>query len=300
MTHPLTKLSLAIILALALGGLGTGLALADEPVPPAVPPTPEPLDCRECHESFYTAWSTGQHGSGANDSFLATWETQGKPQACLSCHTTEGLSCESCHSPISAEHPLASATVKRQADQCGQCHTATYVGWEVSQHGQNGLTCVDCHDAHATGQAMKIDASTLCANCHKNTESNFAHQAHVPVGLTCVECHVTKSGEPADPHSMRDHGFEVKVETCDACHTSQTLMAGALEGAVPPTPTPVDTMASGLTVTVSETPQPSNPLPFLFVAIVAGFGSGLLAAPWLRRTGQRPGNDNRSTKPWSK
>jgi predicted CXXCH cytochrome family protein len=275
--------------ALPLMLVSVALAQADQS---EVVPTPAPaageLDCQSCHDDFHAAWASGRHGPAATAGFQSAWKQQGRPQACLSCHTLQGLQCETCHLAL-PDHPDSPASVDKSPARCGECHSATYLGWQVSQHGSQDMTCVDCHDAHATGQEMKGDVSMLCANCHKDDDSNFAHQAHLSVGLTCAECHLTPPGEAADAHAMRDHSFDVKVTTCNACHTSRTLTGEVVLDQPSPTPTPVDAMNSALDVQASSTPQPVSPVGFALLSIVVGFGAGIVVAPWVERRLRRPG-----------
>lgn len=276
--------------ALPLMLVSVALAQADNPQTVPTPgPVGQTLDCRECHESFYTGLDSGKHGTGATASFQAAWEQQGSPEACLSCHTTTGLQCDTCHLALS-DHPNSPASVDRSAARCGTCHQATELAWAVSQHGQQDMTCVDCHDAHATGVEMKGDPSRLCANCHKDTDSNFAHTAHLTVtGISCADCHLTPASEVvANPHLMRDHSFNVKVATCNACHTSKALQGTLIVTAPTPTPTPLDPMASALDVEASATPQPASPVGFALVSVFVGFGVGIVVAPWLERRLRRP------------
>ncbi|MBL8058752.1 MAG: hypothetical protein JNK29_18755 [Anaerolineales bacterium] len=271
--------------ALPLLLVSVALAQADQP-PAAVPDT---QTCQDCHASFFTAMDAGQHGAAATGNFKTLWEEQGKPQACLSCHALEGLQCETCHLVL-PDHPDTPASLDRSPDRCGQCHKATQLAWQVSQHGQQDMNCVDCHDAHATGQEMKGDnPSMLCANCHKDTDSNFAHQAHLTVeGMTCADCHLTQPDDPAaDPHLMRDHSFDVKVTTCNACHTTEAMQTAAVH--VTPTPVPVDAMNSALDVQAQAAPRPVSPTGFALLSVVVGFGVGIVVAPWMERRLRRPG-----------
>ncbi|MBP7691123.1 MAG: hypothetical protein KA764_04370 [Anaerolineales bacterium] len=258
---------------------------------PTPAPVGQPLNCRECHDSFYTAVDGGQHGLAATLAFQTAWEQQGSPEACLSCHAPAGLQCDTCHLAL-ADHPNSPASVDRSPERCGTCHQATELAWQVSQHGEQDMTCVDCHDAHATGQEMKGDASMLCANCHQDSDSNFAHEAHLTVtGIACADCHLTPLGDPsANPHLMRDHSFNVKVATCNECHTSQALAGLIVVGAPTPAPTPVDPMASALDVQASTTPQPVSPVGYALLSIFVGFGVGIVVAPWVERRMRRPEN----------
>lgn len=293
MMRCLAGLALALVFALP------ALAQSQDASGPAVAgPTPDVSDCQSCHESFDAAWQSGGHGPDATAGFQTVWEKQGQPQACLSCHTLEGMQCQSCHSPVFAEHPLSPGSVNRGSKTCGECHAATLVGWQVSQHGQGDMTCVDCHDPHAAGVNMKGgEVSTLCANCHKDSDSNFAHEAHLSIAdLACTDCHATHAGDAVEPHTMVDHSFDVKVATCNACHAVEAL---DVEPQAAAGPAPVDAMASALDVQASNTPTPLSPWSLVTGAVAVGFGAGAVT-PWLRRKLEQRNGGSQPRDPWAK
>ena len=46
-------------------------------------------NCINCHKDISASWMTGAHGNAGTDPiFLDAWNIQGKPGACLVCHTT--------------------------------------------------------------------------------------------------------------------------------------------------------------------------------------------------------------------
>lgn len=238
-------------------------------------------DCRECHAGFHAAWAGGAHGP-APATFRAAWEQQGESPMCLNCHELEGIACATCHA-LSDGHPDAVAFVDRSAETCGACHAESYLGWQVSQHGRKDMVCVNCHDSHATAN-MKGGPSTLCSNCHESRSQDFAHSSHNQVGLACADCHLTPPDDLQDPHSVRDHSFNVKLSTCNGCHVSEIHTAIVVtEKPVLPTPTP-DAMSSGaVSAGVSAIPEPVGPLGFAVLALVIGFGAGIVLFPWLER-----------------
>lgn len=305
----LFRISMGVIVALPLMLVSVALAQSDQGggagTAPAATTEPQEPECLSCHASFHAAWANGSHGPVISEVFQTEWQAQGSPQACLSCHVTDGVSCQTCHDPVSAGHPLAPASTNRSVERCESCHAQTDLGWQVSAHAQTGLTCVSCHDSHAVGQQMKGDVSVMCANCHSSTDDNFAHAAHLPVGLTCAECHLRQPGDPLPaPHTVRDHSFDVKVTTCDSCHTSRAqTMALNVPPAEPPegplaqlTPSSADTAAPTMPaptsaevrsvaqrVNFSPIPEPVSPLGFSVLSILIGFGVGIVVAPWMER-----------------
>jgi hypothetical protein len=282
------RVLVGLAFAIPMGMVSVALAQTEGGAPVTEAQT---QDCRDCHESFQTAWMGGAHGP-ASEAFQQAWEGQGQPQTCVSCHTLEGVSCESCHSPVFANHPDTPVSIDRSAETCGKCHAESYLGWQVSKHGSKDLVCANCHDAHGTTQ-KNTETSILCSNCHESRTIDFAHSSHNQVGLLCTDCHLTPPDDPGrDPHAVRDHSFDVKLSTCNRCHVSEihTAMVVA-EIPVLPTPTP-DPMTSGVVAAgVTEIPEPVSPLGFALIAIMLGFGAGIVVSPWLERWYRRGGRE---------
>lgn len=261
--------------------------------PSTEPPTAQDLECQACHQEFMETWLEGHHSKSVTDpEFQAAWTEEGNQATCLTCHAsgydpTTGLyasgsvDCIACHNPIPANHPAEPMPTDRSGQLCGECHTETYFEWQVSKHRQTDLTCVDCHDAHATG--LKADqASTLCANCHRTRSSNFAHTQHASEGLTCADCHLGElDGEIGEGHAKRAHTFQVELTTCNECHAFQ--MHDPVDVHVDPEQSPLDAMASGESADVAEDPSPASPVGFAALTGLIGMASGMILAPWLER-----------------
>lgn len=287
------RLLMGLVFALPLALVSFAFSQADTAEPT---PTPPPAECRDCHESFQTAWEAGAHGQAMTDpAFQAAWEAQKKPKDCLACHTTgfdpatgaydtTGVTCGACHDPVAALHPLAPASMSRKADLCGECHQDTYFEWQASEHGRSNLTCVSCHDPHATTTRAE-DAELLCASCHSEKVTGFMHSTHAEEGLACTDCHV---GQLTQPDSLtgqarHSHTFAVNLETCTQCHATQIHTGAGTMATAPNTPVPPDSMNSGQPRTASAEPQPVGPLGFAIVAGLIGLAFGLVMAPWLER-----------------
>ncbi len=255
-------------------------------------------DCVACHQSFQASWVQSMHGQATTDQkFKDEWEKQGKPQDCLKCHVTgydpttgtweeDGISCKACHSPITAEHPLAPMPVERSSRLCGDCHTETHFEWQVSAHRQKGVECVACHDPHATG--LKAESTqALCSTCHRSMASNFAHTSHSQKGLDCSDCHLNKVNDnPSEGHSGVDHSFFVSLETCNNCHAYQMHDPGTVHQ----DPSPV--AMQELTATedpVSAEPSPTSPVAFSTLSGLVGIALGVFLAPWLDHLPHRKG-----------
>ena len=81
-------------------------------------------------------------------------------------------------------------------------------------HGENGVTCVNCHGSEKkTAHGWKMD-STVCAKCHSDVSEARSQSVHVKKNATvCVDCH--------NPHrikSYRDLTAEARVAICARCH----------------------------------------------------------------------------------
>jgi len=265
-----------------------------------LPPSSD-LTCRACHSDTYAAWADGLHGKASrSEAYLAEWNSRGQPSECLACHTTgydpvsdtfvaEGVTCEACHSPVPANHPDEPMPSDRSGKLCGACHTETLFEWQVSKHRQVNLACVACHDPHGTTAKSSVadDPSGLCASCHRERASNFAHSAHSQVGLTCADCHLGPTeSQTGEGHATRDHSFNVRLTTCNACHAYQ--MHDPVEvhpDRSTPTPSAAAVGAGGGmdALLISAEPAPVSPAGFAALSGLVGMATGMILAPWLER-----------------
>src|SRR5512138_1385793 len=161
MTSRIERFLIAVMFALLAAGITLIIASAQGEIPPTGQSS---SDCVVCHTEFQTSWQNGAHGKAGSDPvFTDEWNAQGKPGACLVCHTTgydpatatykeAGVTCESCHGPAPDDHPKSPMPVTTSPNLCGRCHSDTRFGWQdwkVSTHYQRGLDCATCHDPHS-------------------------------------------------------------------------------------------------------------------------------------------------------
>jgi len=177
----------------------------------SVPNGTEKYTCGYCHT---TGWKSIADG--------------GKPQDGLAGMDGEffagGVHCEACHGQgnVHAEAHKAEVSVpagmdittSRSNDLCAKCHyrrwnkgdlkQQTSGGWEMhrnqieqlSASSHNSLTCVGCHDPHASttknsvakGEGIKLDKT--CVSCHKNT-AKYSTTMHYDA--TCITCHMPRT-----------------------------------------------------------------------------------------------------------
>jgi predicted CXXCH cytochrome family protein len=253
------------------------------------------LDCKLCHAPFYDSWALSAHGLATVDpAFREQWEAEGRPTSCLSCHTTgfdpatglweaEGILCSACHGPYPEKHPKDPMPTDRSARFCGTCHMETHFEWQVSKHRQVELACVGCHDPHGT-TLLAENASALCANCHRERASNFAHSAHAEQDLDCADCHLGPTdSQLGEGHALRDHSFNVRLSTCNECHSYQMHDPVQVHPEPEATPATAEPLASAEGLLLMAEPPGRSLIGFAAVAGLVGMATGMILAPWLER-----------------
>ncbi len=324
----LRRLLFALAIAAISAGLVLVLARAQEPTgEPTVTDPAQARDpygeCINCHKDIYDTWKGGLHGTSMTDPvFTFQWNSQGNPDACLLCHSTEydtasgqakdGITCVACHSPIPPNHPTDPVPVNNASDLCAKCHTDprfTTQNWEMSAHYAHGIDCTTCHDPHSAGMKdvaasskTAPDASGLCENCHKDVMKNFPLSQHAQAGVTCVNCHLgfnikDPTVAPVDftmSHKAPNHQFTPSLDTCNKCHSKQmhAPAPGAAAAAIVAehegsTPVNADAAIAGPVAPVSNQAPPASPIGIAGVAALIGLAGGMVLAPWLDKAYKR-------------
>ena len=316
MTSRIERLLIALMFALLAAGITLVVASAQEDTVPAEQTS---SDCAVCHTEYQMTWQNGAHGQAGSDPiFLEEWTKQGKPGACLVCHTTgydpatatykeAGVTCEACHGPAPADHPKTPMPVDRTTDLCGRCHSDTRFGWQdwkVSTHYQRGMDCATCHDPHSASLKKVAgprvgeqtdEVSQLCINCHKEYSMDFSYTSHHQQGISCVDCHV-KHLENAErtAHTVPDHSFNASLASCNTCHAQQMhspTKAGNAQGTSAPASAQIPSEVQLASVTPE--PDPVSPIGFSVLAGLIGLAGGMVLAPWLEGWYQRTVNRKR-------
>ena len=283
----LTRLVYGLLFSIPLMLVTYALAQASPPV--QAEPTGE-LNCQNCHPAFHEAWKDGAHGKAVSETFLKAWEDQGKSGDCLVCHTTGydpvtgvfasgGLTCDSCHFPVTTNHPTEPMPADRSSRMCGNCHAETYFEWQVSKHREAGLDCIVCHDPHGNG--LKAENSyALCASCHRERASNYTHSQHSQKGLACSDCHLGKLADGGiQGHARQDHSFFVSLTTCNSCHAYQMHDPVAVHPENPTPTAPPDAMSSIEAARVVGEPNPVSTMGFATLAVLIGTAFGGVLSP---------------------
>jgi predicted CXXCH cytochrome family protein len=308
MASRIERFLIAMMFALLAAGITLVVASAQDGDTPHTQTAS--TDCAVCHAEFQTTWQSGPHGQAGTDPvFLEDWTKQGKPGACLVCHTTgydpatatfkeNGVTCEACHGPAPTDHPQTAMPVDRTTDLCGRCHSDTRFGWQdwkVSTHYQRGMDCATCHDPHSAAlktvpgprlDKKEDDVSALCINCHKEHSMDFPYTSHNQKGISCVDCHVNHIEDTDQTaHTVPDHSFNASLQSCNTCHAQQMhgptdALATNQEVSIPVTTAPTAEMKLA-----SVTPEPDavSPVGFSVLAGMIGLAGGMVLAPWLER-----------------
>lgn len=266
-------------------------------------------DCSVCHADVSSIWMQSKHGMATDDPvFVKEWEAQGSPSACLTCHVTgydavtgtwasDGISCAACHPNVSSDHPETNATVPTDNTTCVTCHNDPRFGeqWKLSTHYQMNMECSTCHDPHTTGVRLAPGAETaaepadLCMNCHKDYAAEYPHSTHAAADVKCTSCHLGVTSDERAPHTVPDHSFTPKIETCNGCH-AQSMHTASDGSKAEVNLDEVDmavVTASGdeefEKTPILEQPMAVSPLGFSGLAGLLGLASGMVLAPWLER-----------------
>ena len=168
-------------------------------------------------------------------------------------HGASGATCENCHG-AGREHVEgggddtkifnpAKASPKDVDAKCLSCHAGAHPNFDRSPHAKAGVSCLGCHDVHASKEEPLLKASqpTLCYQCHTDVKPAFNMPFHHKVNegaVKCSDCHDThgtfgknnlKSTADQDAICTKCHTetrgpfvYEhaaVKAEGCMGCHT---------------------------------------------------------------------------------
>ncbi len=258
-------------------------------------------NCLACHKEIPET-GTAENPSAVNPMFSSLWAEQGKATNCLQCHVTgfdpstgtwktDGITCETCHSPIPENHPNDNMPVDKNTDLCRTCHTDARFGWDTwdeSAHSQNDITCSNCHNPHSTSlkptDQSREDASSLCENCHKELAENITHSQHVESGATCVMCHLGESKGDDDFHKVPDHDFKPKLDACNSCHATQMHGDGKPVSLAVVKNVPVKVSAAEKSASViTSSPSGVSPFGYAGLATILGLFFGVVGNKIIKR-----------------
>jgi DmsE family decaheme c-type cytochrome len=161
-------------------------------------------DCASCHEDICESFHDTSHGV-----YLS-----GSAYSCQSCH---GPGAKHAESGESADiiNP-ASVDLIEGETTCTACHDGhRFESWSMSAHRSNGVSCTDCHTAHAAHGTPRASVTETCLSCHNEVRAAGYMPSHHPVAegkMTCVDCHDPHGG---DGEFAQDGNVR---EMCFTCH----------------------------------------------------------------------------------
>ncbi len=127
--------------------------------------------------------------AGMEETAPVTWNGRSFPH---SRHVSDGLRCETCHTPASDHGGLLFADV----DSCDQCHHSA-----ATPDG-----CSDCHGGAPSG-SFPVETG------------RFIHEPHVGGSITCGQCHVPPFMDASGTDCTTCHMIHHTPSTdCTACH----------------------------------------------------------------------------------
>ncbi len=261
-------------------------------------------DCRQCHWETFLDWEKSSHGKGLScpechvteqDHARLGHSSQGGAQDCMSCHTTgynpesdtweeDNIHCKACHTPITSTHPDDPMPTNRSGELCGTCHIQAFFEWQVSEHHNAEVACIDCHSQHTTDLRF-TQAIDTCDQCHPTRVEGFHDSGHEAAGITCADCHLAPLGGPIGAGSAKlDHTFMVELETCTACHLEDLHTSKEADQSEESASTSTenlnpDPMTTSRDVEVSRTPPSGDPLQFAAFFGLVAIGTMIVRRP---------------------
>ncbi|MGD0548519.1 MAG: DmsE family decaheme c-type cytochrome, partial [Terracidiphilus sp.] len=121
------------------------------------------------------------------------------------------------------------------AETCATCHEEVAKSFAtnahakmVELHGDNGVTCENCHGAgraHVEGggdvtkifnpaKAAPKEVDAKCLSCHAGAHPNFVRSPHAKAGVSCLGCHTVHADKEAE-HLLK----AAQPALCFQCHT---------------------------------------------------------------------------------
>ena len=145
--------------------------------------------------------------------------------------------------PIETEQP--SAALVRATGKCAECHLRLQYSivheYEMSRHGEKGVSCLDCHQPALNQQGKEHNGFTItaqmtsgnCRSCHESEYQQFQRSRHAAVswaavygaeGLSTEQVSFAEKYQPGyanrQPHPfVKLEGTSAMVSGCAQCHS---------------------------------------------------------------------------------
>ena len=178
-----------------------GLPLTELTLPDGLA-NPTSQGCAACHGDIQHHWQGSAHAQGwAGDAYQLAVRDASEP-----------TTCQGCHLPLLAQHPLQ-VVHHSDGDPSSPQHAANS-GWSPSLQ-REGVTCASCHlregtilgprgstaAPHPTAASAELSSPALCAACHQlswpdselawyDTYGEWYRSPYREAGVSCQDCHM--------------------------------------------------------------------------------------------------------------
>lgn len=177
--------------------------------------------CLTCHNNpTVTPILSSKHGNRSDP------RTPFANHDCESCHGASPTHYQALQSPTvvfgESGGRFPASTVAAQNQMCLTCHeSGQRLHWASSEHQFADLSCVTCHQIHASQSSVPqgLESTKLCLSCHLEKRAQIAQRSHHPLNeglMTCTNCH--------NPHGSETVSLLAKAsvnDTCIECHTEK-------------------------------------------------------------------------------
>jgi len=152
-------------------------------------------------------------------------------------HARDQVACTTCHSIHGAGGATLVTRNKAEINaKCSTCHLSQWASFNKPyKHRlpENAMSCVDCHNPHASLRPDTFTASfgnePGCLSCHSDKRGPFVYE-HAPMRLEgCTACHEPHGS--ANPRMLVRH---VQRLVCLECHSNLPVATNTTIGGVPP------------------------------------------------------------------
>lgn len=200
------------------------------------------IQCAQCHTGLADHLASARKGG---DVLPATLTPEQWQASCATCHSRREELTPNTFEPGDNYNDhfriaLPDSPGVYEADGQVADEDFVYGSMLLNRMGHAGITCLDCHNAHATGLKLPVENNALCLTCHTTGDRGavkidllaHSHHAEGSAGSNCVACHMPSNNFMVrDPR--RDHIFNSPdpvltkkigvTNACNRCHQDQTV-----------------------------------------------------------------------------
>ncbi len=132
-------------------------------------------------------------------------------------HSTNDVSCTSCHTVMQQKSPRALLKAGNMTTNCVTCHLEVKAeGNKMSHHPvrEGRMDCASCHNVHGAAPSLlvKNTLNDTCYTCHAEKRGPFVWE-HAPARETCANCHSAHGSNQRSLLTSKDPFL------CLSCHS---------------------------------------------------------------------------------